>query len=94
MNRSNKTGNFSNFQYNMSVYEHVILVLYNSPKYVMSMGIVGNVISLFIFTRPCLNSKTNIGKLYTFLCGLSLIMIVYNMESPIYSLLYDWINVS
>ena len=40
---------------------------------------IGNLISLFIFSRPCLNSKTNSGKLYAFLSLLSLITIVYEM---------------
>ena len=45
----------------------------------MSFGIIGNVIALFIFSRHCFNNKTNSGRLYAFLCGLSLVMIVYEM---------------
>ena len=77
----NKTENFSNFQFS-PVLPHkpvVFLVLSNLPKYVMSFGIVGNLISLFIFSQPCLNRKTNCGRLYAFLCGLSLVMIAYEM---------------
>ena len=81
MNLSNKTGNFSKFPLlPFSTYEPVVFFVFSYlPKYVMSFGIVGNVISLFIFSRPCLNKKTNSGRLYAFLCGLNLIIIVYNM---------------
>ena len=57
----------------------VTLILSTLLEYVMLFGIVGNVMSLFIFSRPCLNRKTNSGKLYAFLCLLSLIIIVYEM---------------
>ena len=60
---------------------YIFMVLYSLPKYIMSFGIVGNLISLYIFSRPILNRKTNSGKLYAFLCGLSLIMIVYEMTA-------------
>ena len=81
MNLFNRTGNFSYFQIVplLSYQPVVFLVFSNLPKYVMSFGIVGNLISLIIFVQPCLNRKTNSGKLYAFLCLLSLIMIVYNM---------------
>ena len=80
MSLFNKTKNFSNFHTTLYLVEPIItLVLSNLPKYIFSFGIVGNVISLFIFSRPCLNRKTNSGKLYAFLCGISLILIVYNM---------------
>ena len=58
----------------------VTLILSTLLEYIMLFGIVGNVISLFIFSRPCLNRKTNSGKLYAFLCLLSLIIIVYEMS--------------
>ena len=81
MNRFNKTGNFTHFPIPIRLVEPVVLlVLNNLPKYIFTFGIVGNVISLLIFSRPCLNRKTNSGKLYSFLCGLSLIMIVYEMS--------------
>ena len=81
MNRSNKTGNFSNFPFLLfSTYDPAVFLIFsNLPKYVMSFGIVGNVVSLFIFYRPCLNNKTNSGRLYAFLCWLNLIILVYNM---------------
>ena len=62
------------------VYEtDIFMVIYNLPKYILSFGIVGNVISLLIFSRPSLNRKTNSGKLYAFLCCISLIIIVYEL---------------
>ena len=80
MSLFNKTENFSIFPTRLVYYEPVInFLLANLPKYVMSMGIVGNLISLLVFSRPCLNQKTNSGRLYTILCCLSLILIVYNM---------------
>ena len=83
MNLINKTENSSEFQFlpSFSYKPVVFIVLSNLPKYLMSFGIVGNVISLFVFTRPCLNNKTNSGKLYAFICLLSLILIVYEMSS-------------
>ena len=77
MNLSNKTGNFL-LPY-LTYGPVIFLIFSNLPKYVMSFGIIGNVVSLFIFSRPCLNNKTNSGKLYAFLCCLSLIIIIYNM---------------
>ena len=41
------------------------------------IGIIGNLISLFIFTRPSFNQKTNTGLLYTLFCVVNLITIVY-----------------
>jgi hypothetical protein len=39
---------------------------------VIVVGIVGNLISLYIYTRPELNKKTNTGFLYGWLCMLSI----------------------
>ena len=39
--------------------------------------VVGNLISLFIYTRPNLNKKTNTGLLYGWLCLLNVLTIVY-----------------
>ena len=44
--------------------------------------IVGNLVSLFIYTRPNLNKKTNTGFLYSTLCTLNLVSVIY------YSLVY------
>ena len=83
MNLFNSTGNFSNFPFlTFSTDAPIIfLVFSNLPKYIMSFGIVGNVISIFIFYRPCFDRKTNSAKLYAFLCCLSLILIVFNMAT-------------
>ena len=45
----------------------------------ISIGIPGNIISILIFTRACLNTKTNTGLLYTLLCVLNLVAIIYNV---------------
>ena len=75
----NQTVNFSDFQKTLANEFFVSLLLSTILEYIMLFGIVGNVISLFIFSRPCLNSKTNSGKLYAFLCCISLIVIIYEM---------------
>ena len=43
------------------------------------IGIPGNVISILIFIKPCFNNKTNIGFLYTLLCALNLIALLFNL---------------
>lgn len=43
----------------------------------MPTGIIGNIVSLYIYTRPNLNKKTNTGRLYVLLCALNLITIAY-----------------
>jgi hypothetical protein len=40
------------------------------------LGILGNLISLYIYTRPNLNRKTNTGFLYTWLCVFNLLSIL------------------
>ena len=47
---------------------------------VLPVGIVGNLISLFIFIRPSLNFKSNTGHLYALLCVLNLIAILYEIS--------------
>ena len=42
---------------------------------VIIVGFIGNIISLFIFTRPNLNKKTNTGILYTLLCIFNLLIL-------------------
>ena len=41
------------------------------------IGILGNIISLFIFIRIYINNKSNTCILYTILCGLNIIYISY-----------------
>ena len=41
------------------------------------VGLFGNLISIFIFTRPRLNRKTNTGFLYTIICIFNLVKILY-----------------
>ena len=66
-------------------YSNVKLIALISQKFVyylsilsLSIGIPGNIISILIFIKPCLNKRTNTGFLYTFLCTLNLIAILYN----------------
>ena len=43
----------------------------------LPIGIIGNVFSLYIYTRPNLNKKTNTGFLYAVLCILNIIFMLY-----------------
>ena len=43
------------------------------------LGIPGNILSILIFIKPCLNTNTNTGLLYTFLCLLNLIFILFKL---------------
>ena len=43
------------------------------------LGIIGNLFSIFIFTRPCLNKKTNTGRLFTILCVINILVILNNV---------------
>ena len=76
-----RNANISIFDYN-----HTVSNFHTSNRiltYLMisifPIGIIGNLISLLIFIRPCLNSKTNTGKLYALLCVFNLITIIYEM---------------
>ena len=72
-NRSNfsqneETNFFFNTLMEVSYYECFVTI---------PLGTIGNLISIFIFTRPSLNKKTNTGLLFTILCVLNLIIILY-----------------
>lgn len=43
---------------------------------VLAIGIIGNLVSLLIFTRQNLNKKTNTGTLYSSLCILNIVTII------------------
>lgn len=43
----------------------------------LPIGLVGNAFAFFIYTRPNLNRKTNTGFLYSILCVLNLIFMLY-----------------
>ena len=61
--------------------EEIVELFYQFRFYsivtLIPIGIVGNIISLFIFTRPSFNQKTNTGLLYTLFCAINLITLVY-----------------
>ena len=64
-----------------SDYDIINIILYRINFYSMviliPIGIVGNIVSIFIFTRPCFNQKTNTGRFYSLLCVVNLITIVF-----------------
>ena len=43
----------------------------------LPIGIIGNVFSFYIYTRPNLNKKTNTGFLYAIMCILNIIFMLY-----------------
>ena len=53
------------------------LIITYSLWLILPTCIVGNLISLYIYSRPCLNKKTNVGFLYKWLCFINLITILY-----------------
>ena len=65
-----------NWEINISTSDRILKYFVIS---ITSLGIIGNLISLLIFTRPCLNSKTSTGKLYALLCVINLVAFVYEM---------------
>ena len=75
-NRS-KMQNFS-VNYNQN-FINILTEVYNYEQFVtIPLGIVGNLFSIFIFTRPSLNKKTNAGLLFTILCIINIFIILYN----------------
>ena len=44
---------------------------------VIPTGLVGNLISIFIYSRPSLNKNTNIGLLYIWLCIINIVSLLY-----------------
>jgi len=77
----NKTrSKITNFSVNY--YQNFINILTEVSNYeqfvTIPFGIVGNLFSIFIFTRPSLNKKTNAGLLFTILCLINIFIILYN----------------
>ena len=52
-------------------------VLYYPVLVTLPIGLIGNVFSFYIFTRPNCNKKTNTGFLYAILCLLNLLFMLY-----------------
>ena len=73
---ANNTVNNSRVDYNWEINISNRILKYSVIS-IISIGIIGNLISLLIFTRPCLNSRTNTGKLYALLCVINLVAFVY-----------------
>lgn len=44
---------------------------------IMPIGLVGNLISIYIYSRPSLNKKTNTGFLYIWLCLLNMFSVLW-----------------
>lgn len=52
-------------------------ILYYPLLVALPIGVLGNVLSFYIYTRPNLNKKTNTGFLYAWLCLLNLIFMLF-----------------
>ena len=52
-------------------------ICYYMQFVVIPGGLIANLVSIFIFTRPNLNQKTNTGFLYTILCILNIVKILF-----------------
>ena len=74
-NRSNFSLNIS--KVNQKEFELVIdRISYYEDFVTIPFGIIGNLISIFIFTRPSLNKKTNTGLLFTILCLINIYVVL------------------
>ena len=72
--RHNNTNNYiDNIDKYISILDNVYLYCL---IVIIIFGIVGNLFSFFIFTRPNLNKKTNTGILYTILCIFNILIIL------------------
>lgn len=52
-------------------------VVYYALWTILPTCVIGNIIYLIVFTRPSLNKKTNTGFLYSWLCILNIVTMVY-----------------
>ena len=52
-------------------------IMYYPVLIALPIGLIGNVLSFYIFTRPNLNKKTNTGFLYAWLCIANLVFMLY-----------------
>jgi len=65
-------------------------ILYYPLLVAIPIGVIGNVLSFYIYTRPNLNKKTNTGFLYAWLCLLNLIFMLYFVLVSQSSTLFDY----
>ena len=78
-NTENKTTNPINFPDNINIAFIGDTILFYASILTFLIGIAGNIISILIFIKPCLNNRTNTGLLYTLLCALNLIVLLFNV---------------
>jgi hypothetical protein len=52
-------------------------VVYYPTLLIISVGILGNLFSIYIYSRPNLNKRTNTGVLYACFCFLNIVLILY-----------------
>jgi len=85
---------FTYFNYITSIREITDNVKLYIFYVVFTFGIIGNVISLFIFTRPNLNKKTNTGILYTLLCIFNLLTFIEDISTTDFFEIFGKIYIS
>ena len=68
--------NLSNQTYPNSSKNIIDSIRFYYQLLLMAFGIIGNIISLFIFTRPNLNKKTNTGILFTIICVFNIFIFI------------------
>ena len=71
------TNNNNNFITLFYYYNLLNTICYYMQFVVIPGGLVANLVSIFIFTRPNLNQKTNTGFLYMILCILNIVKILF-----------------
>ena len=79
MEIKNNTENKTNFPDNIIIAFIGDTILFYASILTILIGIPGNIISILIFIKPCLNNRTNTGLLYTLLCALNLIVLLFNV---------------
>ena len=78
--RQNRTINYNNSQTEITDKVHFYCLIV-----ILIFGSIGNLISIFIFTRPNLNKKTNTGILFTLLCIFNIITFIDEAFLGVYS---------
>ena len=76
----------------MTYYYHIFnIVCFYLLIVTIPVGILGNLMSILIFTRRALNQRTNTGILYTILCLINIIRIVFQ---TVFKQWYSFIDIT
>ena len=77
-NINNQTGYNKSLSYSdiLTVHYIIVKVEFYCTIVIVTIGIIVNIISLLIFTRPNLNKKTNTGIFFTLLCIFNILIFI------------------